>query len=64
MDAEEIVRKVAAAGAPLDLSSERELARCAFCARWTTSGLIDDLTTHKPGCPWRLAREWVAAHPA
>ncbi|HEY5986956.1 MAG TPA: hypothetical protein VIV12_11355 [Streptosporangiaceae bacterium] len=64
-DAEQIVRKLA----------EREPPQggCDFCAatgedlywwRRYDATYIPDPNGHEPDCLWRLAREWVAAHPA
>lgn len=65
MDLEQIVRALAAQEAPVD----GEFFYCHLCeADWGlgASGRkapYNDPSEHKPGCPWRLAREWVAAHP-
>jgi hypothetical protein len=70
MTAEKIVRALAAAD-PLALNNVEEKA-CALC--WVNEETDDDdgkrdvwadltdPTIHKPNCPWRLAREWVADH--
>lgn len=63
MDAEGIVRALAAKDAPLD----PEVFDCILCrAGWvagTDPELQQDPQRHAPECPWRLAREWAAAHP-
>jgi hypothetical protein len=61
MDTEQIVRLLAADLAPED---DDQLGNqvCALCDAYAQVG--DELAWHKPDCPWRLAREWVAAHPA
>jgi len=59
MDAEQIVRTLAAGDFPWD-GKEGDCALC-YGPEFTQDSL--DLSTHKPDCLWRLAREWVAAHP-
>lgn len=65
MDAELIVRALAAADAPFD----REYGTCAFCGmqdpdNHRAAPIPEATGPHKPDCPWQLAREWVATHPA
>lgn len=60
MDAEQIVRAVAAAD-PTDYDT----GQCAFCNR-LPGGVRphpETATDHNPACPWRLASQWVAANP-
>jgi hypothetical protein len=64
METEQIVRALAKADAPLD-----EVYCCLLCAAEWKAGEQDpeemgEPQHHDTGCPWRLAREWVAAHPA
>jgi hypothetical protein len=62
MDVEQIVRALAVADAPV----EAEFGQCMLCPaefRTRDEGYKDP-ARHKPDCPWRLAREWVAANPA
>jgi hypothetical protein len=55
MDAEQIVRA---------LASNNRLADGHFvCLMCGESGPNNNGVHHR-NCPWRLAREWVAAHPA
>jgi hypothetical protein len=66
MDAERIVRALASAD-PKAFSSFEERV-CGLCWAKPVTGDIEDVelldpTKHKPDCPWRLAKEWVAAHP-
>lgn len=61
MTAEEIVLALAKREPPTDT----EWDNCKLC--WVDfgrrTGREDDPANHEPDCPWRLAREWVAAHP-
>jgi hypothetical protein len=64
MDAEQIVRAAAAKKAPVD----GEFFYCHWCkADWGLGSndyeAHNDPRLHDEDCPWRLAREWVAAHP-
>lgn len=61
MDAELIVRALAAADAPV----EAEFGMCMLCPMEfrTLDERYKDPSAHEPDCPWRLAREWVAANP-
>jgi hypothetical protein len=64
MDAEQIVRALAAHHAPEDEAGSYDgsgVSTCALCeAPWQQG---DELAWHDPGCPWRLAREWITANP-
>jgi hypothetical protein len=65
MDAEEIVRGLAAKDPPID----SEFGYCHLCdfveptppSVWRVTP--SSPKAHKPDCPWRLAREWVAKNP-
>lgn len=63
MDLEGIVRALAAEEAPVD----GEFFYCHLCkADWGLGAFeapYNNPAEHKPDCPWRLAREWVAANP-
>ena len=48
---ESIARALADAGEPID----GEYGDCMLCGKQTE--------VHGSDCPWRRAREWVAAHP-
>jgi hypothetical protein len=56
MDSEQIVRMLAEEDPPIgpDLW-------CLFCR--ADVGRLDPPQSHEQTCPWRLAREWVAANP-
>jgi hypothetical protein len=58
-----IVRAVAAVDDP----SDYDTYDCGLCGRktWDINGPgdQDQQSLHAPTCPWRLAREWVAANP-
>lgn len=63
MDAEELVRALAAQDAPID----SEYGTCAFCDAQDPNNLRaapipGAPMEHEPSCLWRLAREWVAAN--
>lgn len=66
MDAEQIVRALAALRAPV--SDSIPPPECTLCQAeaegdYTNSDAywIPDPASHKPDCPWRLAREWVTS---
>jgi hypothetical protein len=59
MDAERIVRALAAASEPAYDAGEKY---CSFCGAELPYG-TEDPAAHEPTCPWRLAREWVVANP-
>jgi hypothetical protein len=72
MTAEEIVRALAAREAPV-CDSNPSAPTCLLCRKagkntyFTKAGEVYHRVappTHKPDCPWRLAREWVAANGA
>lgn len=54
MTAEDIVRALAAQPAPED----RDYGNCLLC------NMPQYDAGHEPTCPWRMAREWVAAERA
>jgi hypothetical protein len=62
---ERIVRALAAAPEPAYEAGE---TYCSFCGVLIPIrplfGEHDPAADHDPTCPWRLAREWVAANPA
>jgi hypothetical protein len=62
MDAERIVRALATTD-PADYDTHE----CRLCGNvsWNSDGPEQQVRAllHKPDCPWRLARAWVAAHP-
>jgi hypothetical protein len=72
MDAEQIVRALAAKDAPIDA----DYGSCHLCSAYNdvrvevhrTSGdrsiWVDAVEGHEADCPWRLAREWADQHPA
>jgi hypothetical protein len=70
MTAEQIVRALTAADAPVD-AERAECLLCGMAFRHLRPGPQlawdeadgNDPADHKPGCPWRLAREWVEQHP-
>jgi hypothetical protein len=71
MDAEQIVRALAREDAPIEAGDDLSWPRCLFCevdeGFYNPANRLfyeDVVGAHKPDCPWRLAREWVAAHPA
>lgn len=62
--AKQIVRALATERAPIDT----EYDRCHLCGQQfdheeSMDGGADAVERHQPTCPWRQAREWVAAHP-
>lgn len=65
MTADEIVRALADANVPLDT----DYACCALCFAEHRGRMVDGvwvdwpLDHHEADCPWRLAREYVTAHP-
>lgn len=59
--AKQIVRALAAEMAPID----SEYDRCGLCGqKFDHEESMDGPAAkrHQPSCPWRQAREWVAAH--
>jgi hypothetical protein len=63
MDAEQIVRALAKDDPPVMDGWVHDDTPCAYC--WKDPGPDpSELAGHEADCPWRLAREWVAAHPA
>jgi hypothetical protein len=57
---ERIVRALAARNYPTDDSGYDV---CGLCEASDHDGQFGPLI-HEPDCPWRLAREWVAANPS
>lgn len=52
-----------AAANPVAFDNQEERI-CALCeAEERRDCYLEDVACHDPDCPWRLAREWVAAHP-
>jgi hypothetical protein len=65
MDAEQIVRALAAAESPdCDSIPPTSCVLCRADEFPPQSGSLNEPTGHAADCPWRLAREWVAAQPA
>ena len=60
MDAEQIVRALAAAEPPLVPITT---ADCTLCDALGSNEHIREPDGHDADCPWRLAREWVATSP-
>lgn len=59
MDAEEIVRKLAAVEDPCILDRDYQTPDCGLC--FANDVRLNLPRTHDENCPWRLAREWVEA---
>ncbi len=64
MTAEQIVRALAARGPVAEvITAADEHRHCTLCHVERGPAVPLDDFNHQPDCPWRLAVEWVAAHP-
>jgi hypothetical protein len=64
MDAEQIVRALAAEDAPTGFEEgPPKSSWCLFCSS-IDDGIQLFPDAHAPTCPWRQASEWVEANPS